>query len=57
MKKESESQFPTVAEAQAHIGLDLEKKNTKPLESLPLILIGFETDLQQSAADLRDREA
>jgi len=25
MKKEFESQFPIVAEAQAHIGLDLEK--------------------------------
>lgn len=54
MRKEFEPRFPLVAEIQVHTGLDLEKKNQnkiKPLENLPWILIGFETDHKSAASE------
>lgn len=57
MKKEFEFQFPLVAETQVHTGLDLEKNQNKikPLENLPEITIGFETDHKSAALERHNR--
>lgn len=57
MKNELEFQFPLVAEAQVHTGLDLEKNQNKikQLENLQWITIGFETDHKSAASEGHNR--